>query len=150
MNSCPTANAWGSLVSSPYFEVRNASCEYALMLSHPKEFLRPPERRREIVTTAAKLGMVHEKQVLSHVDQIESVVQGLHIVSGAEEVEESWRRCTAGYRLNPSSRSAPNVLTDSELRVPREAAGGVISYAQEELDRLYAILREAGYVRSEE
>ena len=98
------------------------------------------------MATAVKLGMVREKQELSHVDQIESVIQGLHIVSGAEEVEESWRRCTAGYRLNPNSRSAPNVLTDSELRVPREAAGGVISYAQEELDRLYAILREAGYV----
>jgi AraC-like DNA-binding protein len=98
------------------------------------------------VATAVKLGMEREKQALSHVDQIGSVVQGQHIVSGAEEVAESWRRCTAGYRLNPSSHSAPNILTDSELRVSREAGGRVISHAQEELDRLYAILREAGYV----
>jgi len=90
--------------------------------------------------------MVREKQVLSHVDQIGSVVQGPQIVSGAEEVAESWRRCTAGYRLNPSSHSAPNILTDSELRISREGASEVISYAQEELDRLYAILRESGYV----
>jgi transcriptional regulator of acetoin/glycerol metabolism len=98
------------------------------------------------VATAVKLGMVREKQVMSHVDQIGSVVQGPHMVSGAEEVAESWRRCTAGYRLNPSSHSAPNILTDSELRVSREGASEVISYAQEELDRLYAILRESGYV----
>jgi len=90
--------------------------------------------------------MVREKQVMSHVDQIGSVVQGPQIVSGAEEVAESWRRCTAGYRLNPSSHSAPNILTDSELRISREGASEVISYAQEELDRLYAILRESGYV----
>src|SRR5215470_13629774 len=90
--------------------------------------------------------MAREKRELSHVDQIESVVHHLGIVSGTVEVADSWRRCTAGYHLNPNSRSAPNILTESELRVSQEPVSGVISYAQEELDRLYAILREAGYV----
>jgi AraC-like DNA-binding protein len=83
---------------------------------------------------------------LSHVGQIESVVQGTGIFSGTEEVADSWKRCTLGYHLNPSSRSAPHILTENELRVSREPIGKVISYAQEELDRLYGILREAGYV----
>jgi AraC-like DNA-binding protein len=98
------------------------------------------------VATAVKLQMGREKRELSHVDQIESVVQGLRIGSGAEEVADSWKRCTAGYHLNPNSPSVPNILTESELRVSREPVSTVISHAQEELDRLYAILREAGYV----
>lgn len=84
-------------------------------------------------------------QGLSHVDQIESVVRGVRIVPGAEEVADSWRR-SVGYHLNPSSRSAPHILTEGELRLSREPISRVISNAQEELDRLYAILREAGYV----
>ena len=98
------------------------------------------------MVTAVKRRMGGEKRELSHVDQIESVVRGVCIVSGAEGVADSWRRCKGGYRLDPNSRSAPNMLTDSELRVSREPVSKIISYAQEELDRLYAILREAGYV----
>lgn len=86
-----------------------------------------------------------EQRGLSHVDQIESVVRGARIVPGAEEVADSWRR-SVGYHLNPSSRSAPHILTEREIRVSREPISRVISYAQEELDRLHAILREAGYV----
>lgn len=96
--------------------------------------------------TAPERRTQREPRGLFHVDQIESVVRGARIVPGAEDVADSWRRCTVGYHLNPSSRSAPHILTESELRISREPVSRVISYAQEELDRLYAILREAGYV----
>lgn len=98
------------------------------------------------MASAVNLQMARKKRELPHVDQIESVVHHLGIVSGTVEVADSWKRCTAGYHLTPNSRSAPNILTESELRVSQEPVSGVISYAQEELDRLYAILREAGYV----
>src|SRR5262249_8451443 len=41
---------------------------------------------------------------------------------------------------------APHIVTDSELRVSREPHGKAIVYAQEEVDRLYAIVRQEGYV----
>ena len=98
------------------------------------------------MATEVKLRRRKEKKQFSHVDEIESLVHGARMISGAEEVADSWKRCTVGYHLDPGSRSAPHILTENELRVSREPIGRVVSYAQEELDRLYAILREAGYV----
>src|ERR1700730_13505420 len=57
---------------------------------------------------------------VAHLDQIASVVQGEGATSGLEEVSASWRRCTADLLINPDSRSAPHIVTDSELRVSRE------------------------------
>jgi AraC-like DNA-binding protein len=52
----------------------------------------------------------------------------------------------AEYRVNPKSRSAPNVVTQSELKVSKEPLADVILHAREEIDRLYAIVRQQGYV----
>jgi len=52
----------------------------------------------------------------------------------------------AEYHVDPKSRAAPNVITESELRVSREPLGDVILHAREEIDRLYAIVRQQGYV----
>src|SRR6202035_5015316 len=46
----------------------------------------------------------------------------------------------------PEGRAAPHIVTDSELRVSREPLGKAIVYAQEEVDRLYTIVRQEGYV----
>jgi AraC-like DNA-binding protein len=83
---------------------------------------------------------------VAHLDQIESVVQGGGATSDLEAVSASWRRCTADLLINPDSRSAPHIVTDSELRVSREPLGKAIVYAQEEVDRLYTIIRQEGYV----
>jgi AraC-like DNA-binding protein len=83
---------------------------------------------------------------VAHVDQIESVVQGGDSTSNLEEVSASWRRCTAELLINPDGRAAPHIVTDSELRVSREPLGKAIVYAQEEVDRLYTIVRQEGYV----
>ncbi len=83
---------------------------------------------------------------VAHLDQIESVVQGGGATSDLEEVSASWRRCTAELLINPDGRAAPHIVTESELRVSREPLGKAIVYAQEEVDRLYTIVRQEGYV----
>jgi AraC-like DNA-binding protein len=96
--------------------------------------------------TAAKPPIVHRTSESRHLHQIESVVQGGDATSDLEEVSASWRRCTAELLVNPDGRAAPHIVTDSELRVFREPLDKAIVYAQEEVDRLYAIVRQEGYV----
>src|SRR5262245_66519696 len=62
------------------------------------------------------------------------------------DVTLSWRRCTAEHRLDPNVASAPNILTERELAGRREALNMIPLLAQEEIDRLYAIVRLLGYV----
>ena len=98
------------------------------------------------VATAVKHPLSHATRELSHVDQIESVVKAECLVSGAEEVAESWRRSTIKHHIDSNSRSAPHILTESELRVSREPIANIIANAQEEINRLYAIVGQADYV----
>jgi AraC-like DNA-binding protein len=96
--------------------------------------------------TAAKPRIVHRTTESRHLDQIESVVQGGGATSALEEVSASWRRCTAELLIKPDGHAAPHIVTGSELRVFREPLDKAILYAQEEIDRLYAIVRQEGYV----
>src|ERR1700761_6244943 len=98
------------------------------------------------MSTAAKIRIVHRTSESEHLGQIESVFKGGGATSDLEEVSASWRRCTAELLINPDGRAAPHIVTDSELRVFREPLGKAIIYAQEEVDRLYAIVRQEGYV----
>jgi len=66
--------------------------------------------------------------------------------SAAEEVSDSWRRCLADYHVDARSRTAPNVITQNELAASKEPVADVIAQAREEIDRLYAIVRQQGYV----
>src|ERR1700746_334612 len=66
--------------------------------------------------------------------------------SSAAEVSDSWRRCMADHRVDPRSQTAPNVITQSELKVSSEPLAEIIVHAGEKLDRLYAIVRQQGYV----
>jgi AraC-like DNA-binding protein len=66
--------------------------------------------------------------------------------SSAEEVSDSWRRCMADHRVDPTSRTTPQVITQGELKVAREPLADIIVHAREEIDRLYAIVRQQGYV----
>lgn len=68
------------------------------------------------------------------------------IHSAVENVSDSWRRCLVDYHVDPKSRSAPNIVTEKELEVSKEPAADVIGQAREEIDRLYAIVRQQGYV----
>jgi transcriptional regulator of acetoin/glycerol metabolism len=83
---------------------------------------------------------------LSHLDYIDLVVHKGVLIAGAERVADSWQRCLTAHHLDPESRSAPHVITESELRVSREPLHNLIVDAQEEIDRLFAIVRPQEYV----
>ena len=62
------------------------------------------------------------------------------------EISDSWRRCLAEYRVDAASRSEPHVVTQRELNVSREPLAKTLAEAQEEIDRLYAVVRQQAYV----
>jgi len=66
--------------------------------------------------------------------------------SAVDEISNSWHRCMADYHVDPKDQSAPNVVTQSELKVSKEPVADIITHAREEIDRLYAIVRQQGYV----
>ena len=81
-----------------------------------------------------------------HVKPPEPDPTGRRLSSAAEEVSDSWRRCMADYRVDSRSPAAPNIITQDELSVSSEPLAGIIVHAREEIDRLYAIVRQQGYV----
>lgn len=96
------------------------------------------------MVTARKDHIGNASTGLSQVE--ESAVKGGGLISGAEELSDSWRRCTAEHHIDPNSRTAPHIVTESEVRAYRELVGDIIFCAQEEINRLYAIVRQEGYV----
>ena len=83
-----------------------------------------------------------------HDPRIEEVATSANtgLNSTVGEVSDSWHRCLEDYHVDPKSRTAPNVVTQSELRASKELVTDVIMQAREEIDRLYAIVRQQGYV----
>ena len=98
------------------------------------------------MATASKIWMVPQNAESRHLDQIDSIAQGKVPSKDMEDVSASWRRCTTELLIDPESRSAPHILTEKELRILRESLTEGIFCIQEEIDRLYAIVRHAGYV----
>jgi transcriptional regulator of acetoin/glycerol metabolism len=98
------------------------------------------------MATASKIWIVPQNAESRHLDQIDSVARGKVPSKDVEGVSASWRRCTAELLINPESRSAPHIVTEQELRVLRESLIEGIFCIQEEIDRLYAIVRQVGYV----
>jgi AraC-like DNA-binding protein len=62
-----------------------------------------------------------------------------------DEVAASWHR-SANHHIDPASMVAPHVLTTAELRESREPIEAMVRAVQSELDRLYGVVRRAGYV----
>ncbi|MGA3234945.1 MAG: helix-turn-helix domain-containing protein [Bryobacteraceae bacterium] len=83
---------------------------------------------------------------LSHGDRVELNVNSANLLSEPGEIFESWRRCLLEYGVNAADFSAPHVVTHNELKVFREPLENILVQAQEEIDRLYAVLRQHGYV----
>ena len=83
---------------------------------------------------------------LSHVDCIDLVFSKGALVPGVEEVATSWRRCLTAHHLDPEIQAAPHIVTEKELRDSREPSRKLILHAQEELDRLFAIVGPQQYV----
>jgi len=83
---------------------------------------------------------------LAHVDCIDLVVRKGTLVPGVEEVVASWRRCFTAHHLDPEIQAAPHIITEKEIKDSRELLRNLILHAQEELDRLYAIVGPQQYV----
>jgi transcriptional regulator of acetoin/glycerol metabolism/AraC-like DNA-binding protein len=80
-----------------------------------------------------------------HAERVYSVAQGAEPAPDIEELSTSWQRSANRHGVDPVNREAPRILTPSELRDFREPLGKLIFSAQEEIDRLYKVVREAGY-----
>ncbi len=83
---------------------------------------------------------------LPHVDCIDLVFRKGALVPGVEEVAISWGRCLTAHHLDPEIQAAPHIITEKEIKDSRESLGNLILHAQEELDRLYAIVGPQQYV----
>src|SRR6516164_5630098 len=82
---------------------------------------------------------------VSHAEHVLLVAQGDTSASGVEEVSTSWQRSANQHGVDPDSMEAPRILTSHEIRPLREPLDRLILSAQEEIDRLYKVVREAGY-----
>src|SRR5713101_148266 len=80
-----------------------------------------------------------------HAEQVYLVAQGDAPAASIEEVSTSWQRCANEYGVNPLQNEAPRILTPHELQDLREPLDQLIFSAQEEIDRLYKVVRAAGY-----
>jgi AraC-like DNA-binding protein len=83
---------------------------------------------------------------LSHGERIELNVSSENLLSEPEEIFGSWRRSLIDYRIDADNFSAPHIITQTELKVFREPLENILDLAQEEIDRLYAIVRPHAYV----
>jgi transcriptional regulator of acetoin/glycerol metabolism/AraC-like DNA-binding protein len=80
-----------------------------------------------------------------HAEGVYLVAQGDTLVWGTDVVSTSWKRSANKHGVNPDSSEAPRILMSHELREIREPLDQLILSAQEEIDRLYKVVREAGY-----
>src|SRR4029077_19592286 len=81
-----------------------------------------------------------------HAQHVGSVGEGAAPLPGLEEVSSSWQRSATKYGVDPVDSKAPRILTSGELKNCREPLDRLIFSAQEEIDQLYKVVREAGYV----
>lgn len=58
-------------------------------------------------------------------------------------IARSWQRCRADHRLDPDSGGAPQFLTLDEIRHARDALMPLLRNADEDLDRLHAMVAPA-------
>ena len=80
-----------------------------------------------------------------HSEQVYWAAQGGTPTPGTEKVLASWRRCANTYGVDPAATHAARILTQQELAASRQPIDDLVFSAHEEIDRLYRLVREAGY-----
>src|SRR5437899_2249817 len=83
--------------------------------------------------------------VAGHAEHVYSVAEGATPPLGIRAVSSSWQRSAKKHGLDPLDSNAPRILTPSELKHLREPLDKLIFSAQDEMDELYKVVREAGY-----
>jgi transcriptional regulator of acetoin/glycerol metabolism/AraC-like DNA-binding protein len=79
-----------------------------------------------------------------HDEHAYSVAEGAVPAPQIEELSISWRRSNT-HGVDPANSKAPHILTARELKDLREPLANLIIAAQEEIDQLYKVVRDAGY-----
>jgi transcriptional regulator of acetoin/glycerol metabolism len=100
------------------------------------------------VQSSASLGTFsgHAQQVFTVVEGVASLPGGVAWLPGIEKVSSSWQRSATKYGVDPVNNKPPHILTSGELKHLREPLDKLIFSAQEDIDLLYKVVREAGYV----
>jgi len=98
------------------------------------------------MATAAQRAISNSAEGLSHSDRVELSVGSGDQLAEPEEIFGSWRRSLLDYRIDAGDLSAPHIITQKELNVFREPVENLLAQAQEEIDRLYAVVRQHAYV----
>ena len=80
-----------------------------------------------------------------HAEQAYSVAAGGTPPPDIEELSVSWQRSANRHGVDPSDSEAPHILTAQELKTFRDPLVKLICGAREEIDRLYNLVRGAGY-----
>jgi len=80
-----------------------------------------------------------------HSEQVYWAAQGGTPTLGTEKVQASWGRCANTYGVDPAATHAPRILTRQELTASRQPLDELVFSAHGEIDRLYRLVREAGY-----
>ena len=96
-----------------------------------------------MATSKRSAGAIHAPA--QHAEHVHLVAQGDAPAPGMEEVSTSWQRSANKYGVDPVDSTAPRIVTAQELKDLREPIEKLIFNAQEELDRLYKVVRKAGY-----
>src|SRR5215204_4957547 len=80
-----------------------------------------------------------------HAELVDLVAQGQTVEPRIDQVSASWQRSANRHRIDPDSRETPRILTSREVGERRGPIDELVGSAQQELDRLYKVVREAGY-----
>src|SRR5258708_349187 len=83
--------------------------------------------------------------IAGHADRVYSVAEGATPPLGIQAVSNSWQRSAKKHGLDPLDSQAPRIVTPGELKHFREPLAKLIFTAQQEMDELYEVVREAGY-----
>jgi transcriptional regulator of acetoin/glycerol metabolism len=83
--------------------------------------------------------------IAGHAERVYSVAEGATPPLGIQGVSSSWQRSAKKHGLDPLDSQAPRIVTPAELKHFREPLDKLIFTAQQEIDELYEVVREAGY-----
>ena len=87
----------------------------------------------------------HSENANAHIERVFAIAEGRASSSSDDETATSWHRSATVHGVDPESKEAPRILTNSELNELREPLARLIVEARDELDHLYAIVQQADY-----
>jgi transcriptional regulator of acetoin/glycerol metabolism/AraC-like DNA-binding protein len=86
-----------------------------------------------------------DRAAAQHAERAFSIAHGAGPAPNIEELSTSWLRSANRHGVDPADDAAPRILTPGELRDFRGSLDRLIFSAQDEIDRLYKVVRAAGY-----